>query len=276
MKKAGWLFFIGCFIATIAIGQHKLEKVWQTDSVMKVPESVLLDTENKVIYVANIDGTDPWAKDAKGSIGRIALDGKIINVDWVGGLNSPKGMGIYKNNLYVADINEVVVIDIKSGKISKKIPVPYAEGLNDITVDPKGVVYVSDSKMKRVYIVKGNDATPHLESLQGPNGLKWFNENLYVLDRGILYRVEYDRKLTKLAEGMEGGTDGVEPVNDKDFIVSCWAGVIYYVHADGTKEILLDTRNDKINTADISYDPVSKMVYVPTFWKNSVVAYELK
>ena len=275
MKKAALVFCIS-FIAIATIAQHKLEKVWQTDSVMKVPESVLLDTENKVIYVANIDGTDPWAKDGSGSIGRVALDGKIVNIEWVKGLNSPKGMAIHKNNLYVADVTDLVVIDIKKGEISKRIAVPYAEGLNDVTIDPKGVVYVSDSRLKRVFMVKGNNATPHLESLKGPNGVKWIKDNLYLLDAGTLYRIEYDRKLTKLAEGMEGGTDGVEPVNDKDFIVSCWAGVIYYVNADGTKEILLDTRTDKINSADLSYDPVTRMVYVPTFWRNSVVAYMLK
>ena len=275
MKKAALVFCIS-FIAIATIAQHKLEKVWQTDSVMKVPESVLLDNENKVIYVANIDGTDPWAKDGQGSIGRVALDGKIMNIEWVKGLNSPKGMAIHKNNLYVADVTDLVVIDIKKGEISKRIAVPYAEGLNDVTIDPKGVVYVSDSRLKRVFMVKGNDATPHLESLKGPNGVKWIKDNLYLLDAGTLYRVEYDRKLTKLAEGMEGGTDGVEPVNDKDFIVSCWAGVIYYVNADGSKEILLDTRNEKMNSADLSYDPVTRMVYVPTFWRNSVVAYMLK
>ena len=276
MKKV--LFsVIASFLVILAFAQqHSLVKVWETDSVMKVPESVLPDIKRKVLYVANIDGTDPWAKDDKGSIGKIGLDGKIINIEWVRGLNAPKGMGIFKNNLYVADITDVVVIDIEKGEIKKRIPVPNAEGLNDITVDPKGVVYVSDSKAKRVYMVKGDVANPHLEGLQAPNGVLWHKENLYVLDKGGLYRVEYDRKLTKLADGMEGGTDGVEPVYDKEYIVSGWAGVIYYVFADGTKEILLDTRNEKKNTADIGYDPATRMVYVPTFWRNSVVAYELK
>ena len=158
----------------------------------------------------------------------------------------------------------------------KRIPVPNAEGLNDITIDPKGIIYVSDSKTKRVYRIKGNDANPHVEGLQGPNGILWLKENLYILDKGGLYKVEYDRKLTRLADGMEGGTDGLVAVYDKEFIVSCWAGVIYYVFPDGSKEILLDTRREKINAADICYEPATRMLYVPTFWKNSVVAYELK
>jgi len=268
---------VSSFIVLMAFSQeHSLVKIWESDSLLKVPESVLPDLKNKVLYVANIEGTDPWGKDGKGSIAKVGLDGKIINAEWIRGLNAPKGMGQFKNTLYVADLTEVVVIDIEKGEIKTRIPVPNAEGLNDITVDPKGIIYVSDSKAKRVYRVKGSDANPHLENLQGPNGVLWHKENLYVLDKGGLYKVEYDRKLTKLSDGMEGGTDGVEPVYEKEFIVSCWAGVIYYVHADGTKDVLLDTRNDKINTADIGYDPATRTVYVPTFWKNNVVAYQLK
>ncbi|MNY83253.1 hypothetical protein D3C86_2258940 [compost metagenome] len=52
--------------------------------------------------------------------------------------------------------------------------------------------------------------------------------------------------------------------------------MIYYVKADGTTEKLLDTSADKTNSADIGYDPAKKIVYVPTFMKNNVVAYQLK
>lgn len=276
MKKILISVICSMILVTVFAQQHSLDKIWESDSLMKVPESVLPDVKRKVLYVSNIDGKDPWAKDNAGSIGKLGMDGKIIAVEWVRGLHAPKGMGLYKNSLYVADVTDVVVIDVEKGEITRKIPVPNAEGLNDITIDPKGIVYVSDSKAKRVYRIKGNDANPHVEGLQSPNGVLWNKENLYILDKGGLYRVEYDRKLTKLADGMEGGTDGVEPVYEKEYIVSCWAGVIYYVYADGTKEILLDTRNDKINSADIGYDPATRMVYVPTFWRNSVVAYQLK
>ncbi|MFM9911523.1 MAG: SMP-30/gluconolactonase/LRE family protein [Chitinophagaceae bacterium] len=276
MKKLAFIV-IALFSTTILFAQqHSLVKLWETDSLLKVPESVLPDFKNKVLYVANIDGTDPWGKDGKGSIAKVGLDGKIISVEWVRGLNAPKGMGKFKNNLYVADLTEVVVIDIQKGEIVNRIPVPNAEGLNDITIDPKGTIYVSDSKAKRIYMIKGKSANPYVEGLQGPNGVLWYKESLYVLDKGGLYKVEFDRKLTKLADGMEGGTDGVEAVYNKEFIVSCWAGVIYYVNADGTKDLLLDTRNEKRNTADFGYDAALRILFVPTFWKNTVVAYKLK
>ncbi|MFM7838890.1 MAG: SMP-30/gluconolactonase/LRE family protein [Chitinophagaceae bacterium] len=255
--------------------QHSLTKIWETDSVFKVPESVLADVKSGVLYVSNIDGKDPWGRDGKGSIGKLGMDGKNITVEWVRGLHSPKGMGLYKGNLYVADLDEVAVIDVSKSEITKKIKVPNAERLNDLTIDPKGVIYVSDSKGNRVYRIRNSEADPYLENLSGPNGVLWFRDHLYVLDRGALLRVEDDRKLTRLAEGMEGGTDGVEAVSDRDFIVSCWAGVIYYVYPDGTKEQLLDTRPVQMNSADIGWNEEQQVIYVPAFWKNRVIAYQL-
>lgn len=256
--------------------QHKLIKKWETDSVLKVPESVLLDTKNNILYVSNIDGKEPWGKDGKGSIGKVGTDGKIITIDWVTGLNAPKGMGLYNNKLFVADIDRIVVIDINKAAVIQTIPVDSAQGLNDITIDKKGIVYVSDSKTKKVHRIENGAATLWIENLHVPNGVLSYKDELYVLDDGGMYKVQKDKSLVKIADGMEGGTDGIENVTGKEFIVSCWAGSVWYVKADGSKEHLLDTRNQNINSADIGYDAKNRIVYVPTFWKNSVVAYQLK
>ena len=277
MKKAILCCFLLTFAGFLSFAQeHQLVKKWETDSLMKVPESVLYDAAAQVLYVTNIDGTDPWAKDGKGSVGKVGLDGKIINVEWVTGLNSPKGMGMYDGKLYVADLTDVVVIDIATGAIVETIAIGGAQGLNDITIDKKGVVYASDSPGKKVYRIENGEVSVFLYNLQRPNGLLARKKDLFVLDNGILYKVGRDKALNKITEGMEGGTDGIEHVRSKEYIVSCWAGSIWYVNSNGTKTNLLDTREQKINTADIGYNAKNRIVYVPTFWKNSVVAYELK
>jgi hypothetical protein len=250
-------------------------KVWETDTILKVPESVLFDAGDKVLYASNIDGTDGWAKDGKGSIAKIGLDGKIIAVEWVTGLNAPKGMGLYKGKLYVADITDIVVIDVKKAAIEKTIPVDGAEGLNDISISNDGIVWVSDSRNKKIYKVENGKSSPYLENLKGPNGVLMRGKDFYILDAGAAYKVNNDKTLTMITDGMEGGTDGIENVTGNDFLVSCWQGAIWYVSADGKKELLLDTRQEKKNTADIGYDPKTKIVYVPTFFKNSVVAYQV-
>lgn len=264
------------FCHTSAIAQHQLVKLWETDSVLKVPESVLLDAAGKVLYVANIDGTDPWGKDGKGSIGKVGLDGKVITAEWVTGLNCPKGMGLYNGKLYVADFTELVVIDIKSGRIEKRIAVNGAEGLNDVSISKTGVVYVSDSKGKKVFTVKDGVAELFLDNLKGPNGVLAHNDDFYLLDAGGMYKLNKDKTLTRITDGMEGGTDGIENIGGNEFIVSCWQGVVWYINADGSKQQLLDSRPEKKNSADIGIDAKNKIVYVPTFWRNTIVAYQVK
>lgn len=278
MKKL--ILLATAFVFTFFSGhsqQHQLVKRWQTDSLLKVPESVLLDAANNLLYVSNIDG-DAAQKDGKGSIGKLGLDGKIISVDWVSGLNAPKGMGLYKGNLYVADLGEVVVIDTKTGRISKHIPVEGATFLNDVTIDKKGIVYVSDTRKKKVHRIENGTASVILDSLslKSPNGLLATGDNLYVLDAGSMYKVENDKRLTKIADGMEASTDGIENVKGNEFIVSCWIGAIYYINGDGSKQKLLDTQEQKINSADICYDSRSHTLYVPNFAKNTVTAYDVR
>ncbi|MBC7874659.1 MAG: ATP/GTP-binding protein [Ferruginibacter sp.] len=269
------LFILFCSVTINAQG-HQLIKKWESDTLFKVPESVLFDGKSNVLYVTNIDGTDPWARDGKGSIGQLSLDGKTIIVDWVTGLNAPKGMGLYNDKLYVADLTGLVVIDVASASIVKTITPENAVGLNDVTIDKDGVIYVSDSRGKKLFRFVDEKPELFLDSLKGPNGVLSHGKDLYLLDAGTMYKVGSDKSLTKITDGMEGGTDGIENVKGNEFIISCWAGVIWYVKEDGTKEKLLDTREQKKNTADIGFDPKTKTVYVPTFWKNSVVAYEVK
>jgi len=169
-----------------------------------------------------------------------------------------------------------VAIDIKSGQITKRVKIEGAKFLNDVAADAKGSVYVSDSQTKQVHKIDNGKSTVYLANLQGPNGVLVYNKDIYVLDNGTMNKVGKGKSLEKLAEGLEGHTDGIENVEGNDFIVSGWEGVIYYVKADGSHEKLLDTRDQKINAADIGYDAKKKIVYVPTFFKNSVVAYQLQ
>jgi hypothetical protein len=259
-----------------ASAQHELVKLWETDSVFKVPESVLFDAKNNVLYVANIDGTDPWAKDGKGSIGKMGADGKVIAAEWVKGVNAPKGMGLHNGKLYVADLTDIVVIDVASGKIDKSIAVTNAQGLNDVSVDADGVIYVSDSRARKIYKVKDGVTELYVDSLRGPNGVLMRGKDFYILDAGGVYKRNADKSLTMVANGLEGGTDGIENVQGNDFIVSCWNGVIYYVSADGSKQMLKDTRPERKNSADLGFDPKTKTIFIPTFWRNTIIGYQVK
>ena len=258
------------------VQQYELLEKWESDSLLKVPESVLFDKANQILYVSNIDGTDPWKADGKGSIAKVGLDGKIIAAEWVSGMNAPKGMGIYNGKLYAADLGNIAVIDIASGKIEKNIPIQGATGLNDISIDPNGVIYVTEYLSKKLYKVANEKAELIAENLTQPNGVLFHNNELFLLDGTGMFKVNADKSMAKITDGMEGGVDGIENIEGNSFIVSCWEGALWQVNADGTKHLLMDTRKEKRSTADIGFDPSTKTVYVPTFFRNTVVAYEVK
>ena len=258
------------------VQQYELLEKWESDSLLKVPESVLFDKANQILYVSNIDGTDPWKADGKGSISKVGLDGKIIAAEWVSGMNAPKGMGIYNGKLYAADLGNIAVIDIASGKIEKNIPIQGATGLNDISIDPNGVIYVTEYLSKKLYKVENEKAELIAENLTQPNGVLFHNNELFLLDGTGMFKVNADKSMAKITDGMEGGVDGIENIEGNSFIVSCWEGALWQVNADGTKHLLMDTRKEKRSTADIGFDPSTKTVYVPTFFRNTVVADEVK
>jgi hypothetical protein len=262
-------------LAATASAQPTLVKKWESEPQLKVPESVYVDQARKVLYVSNIDG-EPWAKDGAGSIAKVGLDGKVVAADWVKGLNAPKGMAVVKGTLFVADLTEVVGIDIAKGTITSHIAVPGSAKLNDLAADPKGVLYVSDSETKKVHKIEGTTVTTLVENLKGPNGVLVHDGSVYLLDAGGLYQVQPDKSLKKIADGMDASTDGVEPLTGGGFLVSAWAGVLYHVGADGSTHVLMDTKAQKQNSADIGFDPATRTVYVPTFFKNTVIAYALQ
>ncbi|PTT01323.1 ATP-binding protein [Pedobacter sp. HMWF019] len=254
--------------------QHRLIKLWETDSVVNLPESVLPDTKAKILYTS-IMGNNPNDKDGIGGVAKIGMNGKILDHDWIQGLNAPKGLARYGNTLYAADLTDVVVIDIAKGKVLRKIPIENTKFLNDITVDSKGIVYVSDSRTKRIYAIRNDIPELYLDSIAGVNGLKAIGDDLYIVGGKNILKADAHKNLTKIAELPYGG-DGLEPVGNGDFLFTAWAGYVYYVYADGRHELLLDTHEEKKNTADLGYDPVKRILYIPTFWKKSIMAYQLK
>ncbi len=269
-KKFSLLLFI-LFIATSVKAQRNLKRLWETDSVLNIPESVL--PVKDVLYVSLIDG-EPWGKEGKGGVGKVNYKGKVIDDNWITGLNAPKGLAIKGDLLYVADLDELVVISISKGKIDHKIKIDGASGLNDVTLDKNGVVYVSDTQKACVFRVEGDKAVLYLENLKGANGVKAIGDKLYVLTGDGMYFTDPGKELTKICT-LEHGGDGIEPIGNGDFVVTAWGGWLYYIHADGTKDVLLDTHTTKSRTADIGYDPKSRIIYVPTFLAKSIVAYKL-
>src|SRR5678816_4379962 len=121
-------------------------ELWAVTEGIQTPESVYVEPASGDIYVSSIEGM-PGEKDGKGHISKIGADGKVVNAMWVTGFNAPKGLRSFEGTLWVTDIDEIVGIDMATGKVSTKIKVAGAQFLNDTAVGADGtcLLYTSDA-----------------------------------------------------------------------------------------------------------------------------------
>ncbi len=256
----------------------KLDLVWQTDTVLLTPESVLADENENVLYVSNMNSNMP-ANSGNGFISKLDSEGNIIDLKWAEGLNGPKGMGIFEGNLFVADNDELVKIDLNSGEILDKVKIEGNPGLNDVTVGDDGSVYTSGYQSNVIYKVKDGNVESVFEGEDGENfnGLLWEPERMLLITStgSTLKSIDWATgEATVIATDLGHG-DGIVPVGDGDYITSDWRGRVFYIPADGDPITLLDTREDEINAADIDYIADENMLLVPTFYDNRLKAYKV-
>ena len=263
------------------------ELLWETKGLAQ-PESVVEDPATGVIYVSNINRA-VMQKDGNGFISRLTADGKMLERQWVKGLNSPTGLALHDRTLYAADVDQLIEINAASGEILKRYDAKGAVFLNDVVVDDDGTVYVSDTPMNTIWRLKDGSFEPWLanDALNGPNGLLIQGKTLIVAslgkvqsqgqkkELGTLLAVSLDdQKVSKVGKGeLIGNLDGLQAIQPGVYLVTDWAqGALYRVDAKGKVDELIDLNQ---GSADLSYLPGKKMLLIPMMLDNSLVAYRL-
>jgi outer membrane protein assembly factor BamB len=261
--------------------------LWEAKGLAQ-PESVVQDPATGSIFVSNIAGAI-MQKDGNGFIARLSPDGKVIDRQWVKGLNSPTGLALHDRTLYVADVDQLVEINAASGEIAKRYDAQGAIFLNDVAVDSEGTVYVSDTPTNTIWRLKDGSFQPWLanDALNGPDGLLVQGDKLIVASLGkipsqgqkqelggLLSVSLDDQSVSKIGKGdLIGNLDGLEVLQPGVYLVTDWAaGALYRVDAKGKVERLIDLNQ---GSADLTYLPDKKMVLIPMMLDNSVVAYKL-
>ena len=263
-------------------------ELWQATGLAG-PECALPDAAAGVIYVSNVNG-DPMGKDAKGYLAKVSMDGKKVE-KWVDGLKAPKGLAIAGGKLYTADPNELVEIDIASGKVLARHAAEKSGLLNDVAADAAGNIYVSDTGAGGIWRLSGGKMEKWLDDkvLAGANGLVVEGDNLIVNTWGVLTGNGFetsspgrivsvslkDKKITELDGGKPvGNLDGFASLGGGNYIVSDWmAGKIFKFSTGGKTEPIIDLGQ---GNADLGYDPASKIMYVPQMMKGTLHAIQLQ
>ena len=275
MKKVN-LLFVFLFVFLFSTSAQSLQALWASEAVFRVPESVFYNPKTQQIYVSNINGK-PDVKDHNGFISKLDKDGKVVELAWVKHLDAPKGMALKGDNLYISDIHRLVKINVQTGRVIRRYKADSARFLNDVVVDSAGNVYVTDSRLGAIFRLHHGQFTLWKKSslLTGANGLAIEKGKLMVGVRGYLLCIDPLMQSLTIQVKNKGGIDGLIPLGNRRYLVSDWAGKIQIIQQGKAPVVLRNTTRQKINAADLGYISDEKIVLIPTFYDNRVVAMKL-
>lgn len=269
-------------------GSDKLELLWSISGLHN-PESVIYDMASDMLIISNVNGA-PGEKNGNGYLTKALLDGTILKQKWVIGLNAPKGLAIHDRTLYVADIDQLMAIDIPSGTILKSYQVDDAQFLNDVAVNTDGSVFVSDMVLNRIHRLHEEQFDIWLESpqLQNPNGLHIEGDTLIlgawgVMEDGFATTIPghlhtislQDKSISSLGDGKPiGNLDGVESAGAQGYYVTDWmAGKLFLINKDGQAKTLLTLQQ---GMADLEVIMEQQLILLPMMQDNQLHAYKIK
>ena len=208
------------------------------------PESVYVT--DSYVYVSNVGKKlEPLAKDNDGFISKLDRNGKVIEKEFLNGINAPKGMAIIGHTLYVVDIDVLRGFNLDNKKEVFNMPIKGAIFLNDIANLDNNTLFVSDTGTGVIHKVNLKNKTYSTfvkidPKYAGPNGL--------LLDGNTLITVTYDpngkiagrvlkinlsnKKMSEFSK-VSGALDGVAFDKQGNLIVSSWGdnfkGKIYKI-----------------------------------------------
>jgi len=275
----GWGFVCRDPEATF-VGDN-MERVWETAADFLFPESAVYDEVRKVVYVSGYDMYNRVGGSGGQFISKVSPEGKVVEKEWLKGLQRPTGMVIVGDTLVVVERGGLVKIDLETSEVATRHPCPGARFPNDVVADGQGNLYISDSSKNVIYRFArgGFEEWLSAPAISQPNGLFVTGNTLIVGSSGdnALKSVDLATKKVSVIARLEAGTiDGIKSDRNGAFIVSHAEGRIYRITREGAVTRLLDTTGPNRYTADFDFIAEKNLLVIPTFADNRVVAYRLK
>lgn len=274
-------------VSLTGYGQSTLPTVIRKIEGFKHPESVAYD--GRFFYVSNLgDVLDPMAKDGDGFISKVSKSGEIVAMNAFPEikLNSPKGLTVLNDVLFLTDVDSVMGIDVKTRQLVWGRTLDGTKYLNDILARDENTLYVSATDINQIFeidLLSDSIRTlPLVQPIMAPNGLSadLVSSFLYVASFGVddspgelgrlnLRTLEYEPVLSEA-----GKFDGLFYASGR-YYVSDWGKkgegrlFVYDVRTDGIREIKPEQGRFK-GPADFYVELGTRRIWLPCMLENAV------
>lgn len=283
-------------------GRHSLslvDRVALFDRVAFVsPSAIIYDKDRDLYWVSNLNGEG--AK-GKGFISRLEPDAERSTLNYIDGerqgvpLDAPRGLAVFGDVLYVADVTTVRKFKASSGEPLGDIEVPGAMYLSDVAAAVDGSIYIADvgsDPSEAALADAGDDAVYQVSpagevslvakrtDLGGPFALAATETGLWVTCSGT-------NELLLLVPGGDGEavTDagrlalpgptprGLVALPDGTFVISSESsGTVYRGYRDGPFQPII---GDLEGPADMGYDTRRQRLLIPLLEGHSLAIFDL-
>ncbi|NIM58423.1 MAG: hypothetical protein GTO16_05700 [Candidatus Aminicenantes bacterium] len=251
-------------------------QAWKIKKELRMPESALYDKKRNIIYVTNFDR---FSAPGNQFISKVTLDGKIQQLKWIETLSFPTGMAMFKDKLFVVERRNVVEVDLETGKILNRHPLPQPMFPNDIAIDKSGNMFVSDSRKGAIYNFVNNKFEEWIKGTEvaDVNGLCVHEDKLIcgITSDHSLKSVDLKTKaITTIVRFGEGIMDGIKVDQHGNYLLSHFEGRIYRVTPEGQIIKLLYVQGTRC--ADFDYIAEKSMLIIPALEANEMMAYKME
>jgi hypothetical protein len=249
------------------------------DVGLQRPVSAIHDSVGDVYLVGNT----PVGADA--FVARVTPRGHVQTLRWIDAgadgvrLVAPAGMALRGDTLYVADGECIRMFRRAGGEPAGTICPPGAAALNDVAVDPRGRVYVSDAASGVVHSI---DTAGFVEVARDPaleqnGGLSAGARGVFVAGAG-LYQLTPDGLRIVVRDG-DKRLGGIVFTRNGSFAFSNRSdNTVVFVEAidNGTRGAVWTLANDMPSAGDLGYDARRERILIPQTDRDRLVFVDLK
>ena len=240
---------------------------------VKSPESIAFDAQNNRFLVSGTASKKIYSMDIKGKVRTFMKKG----------FKAPKGILVSGPYLYVADQTVLHTVDIPNSKIISSFPLEGAVGLNDIAMDDKGNLYITDLEGSAIFIVEPTTRkmirlTETL--IDSPNGIVFDAPRHQMLivsftkQSPVLSLDTETMKVTKFMDTFFSNLDGIAIDGRGKIYFSSWQEQAVYVIPQEQNRVEI-FQSDLTSPADIYYHHPTNELMVPLFELNKIKKFKL-
>ncbi|MCH9696209.1 MAG: hypothetical protein K0U72_16965 [Gammaproteobacteria bacterium] len=252
-------FAVEADIAWVSAGHY-----CEPETVLPLPDESLL--------VSNVCG---FSKSGSGFLTLLDGDGQVLNWRIVDKLDSPLGMTMSGDRLYVVDNNRIKVFDWPGFKLQTTIEMGTTVA-NDVAVAADNTIYVTDSARHEVVRRSPSgemSAVSEHFNFENANGIELFGSGLYV-GGARLWRVDLqDNSVETVGPPLLADIDGIEFEKDGTLQVTPVGGPLIRYRSEEEIEIL---EGEGVSSANHGYSLALGLALIPTGYDNTVIAIRAK